>query len=587
MKDQKLDDEIKALYGSLSNKRGILQTLRAEKYRYLSDYLSQRFETLADKRYSPGMKIWWIVNGIEDFPPCAECGKPNRTDRCSVSGYQTEYCSAKCSHGSVAEKKREATNMAVYGCANPKQSKAVQDKCVERLRDKYGVDNVWQLDSVKEKSRGTKEERYGDAGYVNAEKRAATNLERYGAENAFASEEIKGRIRETMLERYGADHPMRVDEIRDKVALKSRERQVHNSWKNFVSVNTYSAPAFDEDFYYAHREKDFEFDFKCRKCGKVFQSRVHNGGIRRCPACYPVKTTSIKEAEMYEFLKSVYGGKIVRKDRTILKGSELDFVIPDRKLAIEFDGLYWHSEQFGGKDRNYHVDKTDACEREGMALVHVFEDEWDGRREIVESRIKDMLGVRGRTVYARSCEVREIGNSESADFMDENHLQGGSAQPKLSYGLFKDGELLAAMSFCGNRIALGHSSSDGWELLRFCCKTGCHIPGAAGKLLAKFEADAEPESLISYADRRWSRGNLYEKLGFRLDHVSRPNYWYLNNGCYARYHRFAFRKSELAKKLKKFDPDLTEIENMVANKYSRIWDCGNLVYVKEYPRRPR
>lgn len=580
MKNETLDTELIDLYESLPNKRSMLQMLHAEKNRHLSEYLAQRFSMLLDKAYSPGMKIWWLVHGFEDFPACKECGKPNMTSRCNINGYQTEYCSAKCSHGRQAETKRKETNMSVYGCTNPSKSEGVKTKRAATNIERYGAANVWQSETIKKKIEETKEERYGDKHYVNAEKRDRTNLETYGVKNVFAADEIKDKIRHTVKERYGVDHVMENSALRDKVAAKSRYRMVHNSWVNFVCANEYSKPTFDEDFYMSHREKDFEFKFECRRCGKVFRSRVHNGGIRRCPDCFPVKSTSIKEQEMYDFLLSVYDNKIVRKNRTVLSGQELDFYMPDKNLAIEFDGLYFHSEQFGGKDRNYHLKKTDECERQGITLVHVFEDEWDNKREIVKSELKSRIGFFDQRICADSCNASKVSYDDAMDFLDANHLQG-RIPSGISVGLFHKSELVAVMSFSRNRSALGHKNVNGWEMLRFCCKAGCHIPGAADKLLKFFLDEQQPESVTSYADRRWSRGELYETLGFRLDHVSRPNYWYLNNGCYIRYHRFSFRKSELPGKLAKYDPELTEVENMVANKYSRIWDCGSLVYTLE------
>ena len=120
-----------------------------------------------------------------------------------------------------------------------------------------------------------------------------------------------------------------------------------------------------------------------------------------------------------------------------------------------------------------------------------------------------------------------------------------------------------------------------WELLRFCNKLGYHIPGGASKLLTYFERTYKPKSLISYADRRWSQGKLYRALGFNLDHVSEPNYWYFNN-IFSLESRIKYQKHKLKDILEKFDPNLTEVENMIMNGYHRIFDCGNLVFVKKY-----
>ena len=120
-----------------------------------------------------------------------------------------------------------------------------------------------------------------------------------------------------------------------------------------------------------------------------------------------------------------------------------------------------------------------------------------------------------------------------------------------------------------------------WELLRFCNKLGYHIPGGAGKLLKQFERAYSPKSLISYADRRWSRGKLYEALGFKLDHLSPPNYWYWKN-IENLQSRIKFQKHKLKNLLEKFDESKSEVENMKDNGYHRIYDCGNLVFEKTY-----
>lgn len=122
-----------------------------------------------------------------------------------------------------------------------------------------------------------------------------------------------------------------------------------------------------------------------------------------------------------------------------------------------------------------------------------------------------------------------------------------------------------------------------WELLRFCNKLGYHIPGGASKLLTYFERTYKPKSLISYADRRWSRGVLYEKLGFTLDHISSPNYWYFND--YATMElksHVCFYKHKLSNILEKYNANMSEVDNMKMNGYKRIFDCGNLVFVKQY-----
>ena len=118
-------------------------------------------------------------------------------------------------------------------------------------------------------------------------------------------------------------------------------------------------------------------------------------------------------------------------------------------------------------------------------------------------------------------------------------------------------------------------------MLRFCSKIGYHVVGGAGKLLKHFERSYKPKSLVSYADRRWSQGKLYKALGFKLDHASSPNYWYWKNINQLE-SRIKYQKFKLKNILDVFDESKTEVENMKANGYHRIFDCGNIVFVKNY-----
>jgi len=123
-----------------------------------------------------------------------------------------------------------------------------------------------------------------------------------------------------------------------------------------------------------------------------------------------------------------------------------------------------------------------------------------------------------------------------------------------------------------------------WEMVRFCSKLGYHVPGAASRLLRYFEKTHRPKSLVTYADRRWSSGGLYEAIGFRLDHISKPDYWYWkhSSGIYMPESRMKYQKHMLSNRLEKFSPEKSERDNMKDNGYFRIYDCGNMVFEKTY-----
>ena len=120
------------------------------------------------------------------------------------------------------------------------------------------------------------------------------------------------------------------------------------------------------------------------------------------------------------------------------------------------------------------------------------------------------------------------------------------------------------------------NKNDGvFEISRFCTST--NVIGIASKLLKYFQRNYKWKEIYSYADRRWSEGKLYEKLGMDFVRNTKPNYWYRKNNQ-IRHHRFEFRKSILKDKLEIFDINKTEYENMLTNGWNRIWDCGHVLY---------
>jgi hypothetical protein len=219
-----------------------------------------------------------------------------------------------------------------------------------------------------------------------------------------------------------------------------------------------------------------------------------------------------------------------------------------------------------------------ACKNKNIQLIHIFEDEWINKRDIVKSRLLNLINKTTSRIYARKTSVRIIPNKEAHDFCDMHHMQG-RGQIKIAYGLFYNDALVSVMTFA--HINISKSSNKNivhdkaiWELSRFCNQLNTSIIGGAGKLLKAFIRDHNPIKIISYADLRWSIGGLYEQLGFTLSHESRPNYWYIKkySEC-KRYHRFQFRKNA------NDNQALTEWENRQLQGFDRIWDCGNQCWI--------
>ena len=300
---------------------------------------------------------------------------------------------------------------------------------------------------------------------------------------------------------------------------------------------------------------------------QVPDSHIRGNG---CPSCG--QKYNLSQIEVTEYIKSI-GLDVYENDKNLIGPLELDLYIPSKNIAIEFDGIYWHSELY--KPDDYHINKTNLCEAKNIRLIHIFEDEWKYKKDVVKSRLKNILGLTDNKIYARNCELRVMSNIERDAFLNENHLQG-SVKSSINICLTHKGEIVSSMHFNKPRLGVG-SSGEHYELSRFCNKIDISVVGGASKLLKFFYNTYGQIKLVSYADRRWSEGSIYDTLGFTQTRVNKPNYWYVVNN--KRVHRFNYRKTMLKKE--GFDTtDKTEREIMLSRGIYRIYDCGTITYEK-------
>ena len=319
-----------------------------------------------------------------------------------------------------------------------------------------------------------------------------------------------------------------------------------------------------------------EVKITCPKHGEFEQSPHDHLQGCGCPACgYKL---SRGENEIAEFIKSL-GFSVKTRSRDLIKNREIDIYVPEKNVAVEFDGLLWHSERFKENPMAYHIDKTEKCANAGIRLIHVFEDEWTERRDIVKSMIANILGTTGQKIYARNCSAREISVNVAREFINENHIQG-YCNCTLRYGLYHNGELVCVMTFGVPRQRGERKNNGNWELMRFCSRAGLVVVGGASKLFKHFLRHNTVNTVITYADKRWSIGGVYEKLGFQHIRDSKPNYFYVVGQ--RRKNRFQFRKKQLLKK--GFDPTKSEHEIMLERKIYRIYDCGTMVFLYRQER---
>jgi hypothetical protein len=331
----------------------------------------------------------------------------------------------------------------------------------------------------------------------------------------------------------------------------------------------------NRDWEFVERGEDDLLVFHCDgvdSAGKthgVFKTGLSNfnRGVG-CPKC--ARKRSKSEFEVRDFISSLGLDTATGSNNTLpgLGKYQLDIVIPEERMAIEYNGLVWHSERFKREAKNAHINKTKLAESLGYRLIHIFEDEWLEKRELVENRLKAILGVGVVKLHARKTEARTIPARVASTFLTAHHMQGKGPPSKYNYGLFYQGALVAVATFAKAR----YSKADDWELVRFAASA--RVVGGMSKLLAAFKREAKPTgTLISYADRRWSDGGLYKALGFEFAGNTEPNYFYVKGQ--KRFSREKFQKHKLEGKLKKFDKSLSEVINCSNNGFYRIFDCGS------------
>jgi hypothetical protein len=266
---------------------------------------------------------------------------------------------------------------------------------------------------------------------------------------------------------------------------------------------------------------------------------------------------------------------IIQNSKKIINPYELDIYIPELNVAFEFNGLWWHNELY--KEKNYHLNKTEECEKNGIQLVQIWEDDWIRKQEVVKSMILNKLNKTPNKIYARKTELREVTSGKLVrEFLDKNHIQGFIGS-KIKLGLYYNNELVSLMAFGSRRVAMGKRTTNvgEYELLRFCNTINTNVLGAASKLFKYFVEKYKPDEITTYADRTFSQGKLYRTLGFNYIGKTEPNYFYIIDGI--RKHRFNFRKDVLIKN--GFDGSKTEHQIMLDRNIYRIFDSGNLKFI--------
>jgi len=451
-----------------------------------------------------------IYNIINDITSVSKCKNKKCFNKVKFINYKQGY-----------------NDYCSWKCSNT--CSIAKQKYIETCMKKYGVNHPWKNNKIKLK-------------------RKKTNIKKYGFDNPSKSKEIKDKIKKNTLEKYGNENYFY------SLLPKDNFEKLNN--KNFLYKE-----------YIINKKTSRKISNQLNVSKSALLKNIHKQNI---PINYEY-FVSFAEREIIDFINQK---NIQTNTRKIISPYELDIFILENKLAIEFDGLYWHSEEY--KDKKYHLLKTKMCEEKDIQLLHIFENEWlnESIQDIWKSIINSKLG-KNKKIFARNCKVKEITDNKIIhDFLDKNHLQGFVGS-NIKIGLFYKNQLISLMTFGKSR----YSNKFQYEMIRFCSKKYLNVVGGASKLFKYFIRNYDPQSVISYADKRYSDGNLYKILGFEYSHSSAPNYFYYKLGTNVLYPRIKFQKHKLEKQLEIYNPKLSEAKNMFNNNYRRIWDCGNMIYV--------
>jgi hypothetical protein len=269
---------------------------------------------------------------------------------------------------------------------------------------------------------------------------------------------------------------------------------------------------------------------------------------------------------------------MVRNFTGVFGRQEIDIWIPTAKLAIEFNGLYYHNEA-AGKQQWYHDNKTKKCLELGIRLIHVFEDEWLHKQDIIKSMLLHRVGMTQHRTGARKLQLIELDRKQQHEFFEANHIDGSSDVGfKAAWGLVDDNDVIIAALSLKRPLRRKHREQV-FEVARFCTKLNTSCSGALGRLTNAAKAFAKTSgttTLMTFVDTRLgSSGEAWTKAGWTNVGETPPMFWWTdghrrmdNNG--QRFHRLKFKAD---KKRNLSEAQVAEKKDVV-----RIYGCRNLIF---------
>jgi len=278
---------------------------------------------------------------------------------------------------------------------------------------------------------------------------------------------------------------------------------------------------------------------------------------------YHPSNVSKGETQLFDFICSLEPDAI-RTRKVLDNKMQIDCYIPEKKLGFEYNGLYWHSEVH--LPNSYHLYKLNNAESKNIRLIQILEDEWILKQDICKSMILNQLRRTPKVIYGRHTKCVIVESKQAKQFIEANHIQGKPNTITLAIGLIEEtsGDLVAVMSFAPHHRS---SSTNTIVLNRMCSKINTNVVGGASKLFKFALQHITAQTIVSWSDKRWSRGDVYKQLGFNHDGALPPDYWYIKG-------QVRYPKQRFQKRFTGCPPEVTEHDFMRQQNYLRLWDCG-------------
>lgn len=566
-------------------------------------FLDMNTSKIPSCKYGNSLKFRQLKVGYKFCGPKNAC-QCNRDNQSEIISYKQQIKSDE--EKFLEYEKRKKTTQKLLGVDNPAQHPEVQKKMRKTNKERHGKEYYSQTEEYNNKIFLTQRKKFNVDHFTQhpdvKAKLTKTNLELYGHKCSLQNEEVAKKATNTLLELYGVDNVFKLKSMQEYALSRMLELygdtkalRVKQIVENMISKNI---KKYDTKYPNQHHYSDI---------GKqiindpiLYQNTLHSLSVpefamlmncnintiyKHCKKFgieLPPVLRSSNEVEISKILDD-YGIRYISNyNNNILKGKQtLDFYLPDFNIAIEFNGLYWHSENFGKKNKHYHANKHNLCKDNDIKLFSIHSDDWESKKQQwINKILYSTQKLDLEKIYARKCNITEVSQKIANEFYDKHHFQGKTTSQMYNFALYHNDVIVMIMSFNKPRNNDPHTI----ELNRLCSHSTCMVVGGASKLLKYFIKNIPDNirKIISFSNNEYSNGGIYETLGFHNEYDIPPDYSYIisNN----RVHKQNYRKDKIKKRFE-IDNDIindySEWELMQQLGYDRIWDCGKIKWQLE------